>query len=331
MNGGDGEESCRLIQDKNGQVYDCVDFYKQPTFTHPLFKNMSEVKRPSEYAVQGGKYRDIAFNGNGCPSGTIPLLRVNKNYSSEELKSNGPNICTAVVRTRTDPNIKFFGGEGSPSTYKPVADGPGQWSSARIKLQNGPDSIEVGWMVNPTLFNDKEAHLYVRFTAGQSGCINTQCPGFVHVGSEVPLGLIPDHYSQRGGQSYAWKFFIDQQDDGNWWVSMDDDKYAIGYWPKTFFTGLANAATEVEWGGEVSFALEEKVLPEMGNGRFPLYDTKSSAFMQHVTVVDETLHNVNPTNTEKFKSCQALYGVIDAGYQGDYFGHLILFGGPLLP
>ncbi|XP_056686144.1 uncharacterized protein [Spinacia oleracea] len=126
---------------------------------------------------------------------------------------------TAVVRTKMDPNTKFLGGVGSPSLYKPAADGPGEWSSARMKLQNGPDSIEVGWMVNPTFFNDKEAHLYVRFTAGQTSCINTQCPGFVHVGTEVPLGVVPDIYSQRGGESYTWKFFIDKhEDDGNWWV-----------------------------------------------------------------------------------------------------------------
>ncbi|XP_021866509.2 uncharacterized protein [Spinacia oleracea] len=109
---------------------------------------------------------------------------------------------------------------------------------------------------------------------------------------------------------------------------MDNDKYGIGYWPKTLFTGLADVATQVEWGGEVSFDPEAKNIPEMGNGRTPLYDTKSSSYILHVTVVDEARHNVNPTNTEKFKTCQELYGVADAGYQGDYFGRLILFGGP---
>lgn len=128
--------------------------------------------------------------------------------------------------------------------------------------------------------------------------------------------------------------FIENQqheDDGNWWVSMDNDKYGIRYWPKTLFTGLADVATEVEWGGEVSVDPEAKTIPEMGNGKFPLYDTKSSSYMLHVTVVDETRHNVNPTNTEKFKTCKEVYNVIDAGYQGDYFGHLILFGGPATP
>ena len=47
----------------------------------------------------------------------------------------------------TDTNTKFHGGSAIISVYHPSVVGT-QYSSGRIKVQNGPDSIEVGWTVS---------------------------------------------------------------------------------------------------------------------------------------------------------------------------------------
>lgn len=63
-------------------------------------------------------------------------------------------ICTivfviqyAVVRTKFDSMKKYNGGGAYISIYKPAVKNS-QYSSARLNIQNGFDSIKVGWMVS---------------------------------------------------------------------------------------------------------------------------------------------------------------------------------------
>lgn len=54
---------------------------------------------------------------------------------------------SAVIQTNLDDsNRKFFKSNAAISIYRPQVQ-PTQWSSSRIKLLNGADSIEAGWMV----------------------------------------------------------------------------------------------------------------------------------------------------------------------------------------
>lgn len=54
---------------------------------------------------------------------------------------------TAVIRTTGYGGRKFFGASGSVTVYQSKVYG-NEWSASRIKLLNGPDSIEAGWMVS---------------------------------------------------------------------------------------------------------------------------------------------------------------------------------------
>ena len=47
----------------------------------------------------------------------------------------------------TNTNIVYYGGSAIIGVYNPKVKGT-QYSSARIKVQNYPDSIEVGWTVS---------------------------------------------------------------------------------------------------------------------------------------------------------------------------------------
>ncbi|XP_048499744.1 uncharacterized protein LOC104890005 isoform X1 [Beta vulgaris subsp. vulgaris] len=307
-------------------VYDCIDFYKQPAFSHPLLKNLTSKGIPNIVEHQGSK-------AGGCPIGTIPILRTNSDSSNfsqpRSLPSNSEEQCVAVVHTRADLRKRFFGVDGSISIYKPRAQNT-QWSSARVKLINANDYIEAGWMVNPDLFKDYEAHFYAKYMTFQTGCINLQCPGFVQVSKDVRLGNVPDRYSVVGGVQVFWNISIAKhQDDGNWWLSLiGSSTFQVGYWPKELFASLREFATQVEFGGEINSGPLQIQLPEMGNGAKAVYDYKRSAFILHATVVDESFKNVNPQDTEKFTNCNEPYTVLDAGYQGDYAGRAIFFGGP---
>ena len=57
-------------------------------------------------------------------------------------------IAVCYNQNKPDRNKKFVGIEGESTVYKPSVIGDSQWSKARMKLLNGPDIIEVGWMVS---------------------------------------------------------------------------------------------------------------------------------------------------------------------------------------
>ncbi|KAK9735152.1 hypothetical protein RND81_04G187000 [Saponaria officinalis] len=245
---------------------------------------------------------------------------------------NKPYINRAVVRTKDDAK-KFIGAGAGISLFKPKVQNI-QWSSSRIKLINGADSIEAGWMVNPEVFKDNEAHLYTKFSTGGRECINQLCSGFVEVDKNGYLGCI-------------------HQDDGHWWLSVIDENnniIRIGYWPKNLFSSsLAEVATQVEWGGEINNPGASASQPEMGNG-YKAYNTDAAIFSR-IRTVNEGFQNIQPNDFEVahkkgkkndfdvarkkrkkndfevFQDCSPFYTAKDYGYYNDYWGHLIYFGG----
>ncbi|CAO2832975.1 unnamed protein product [Amaranthus hypochondriacus] len=328
------QQAIKTIKIKSG-VYDCIDFYKQPAFNHPLLKNLTNKVVPKLGELQRQNDSGIGFDvDDRCPIGTVPILREYLNsthfLNSSSLPSNDYINCAAVVHTVDDlASTKFCGSGGLIVLYKPYVQAT-QWSSARFKLINGNDFIEAGWMVNPDVFKNFEAHLYVKFSAGTSGCINVGCPGFVQVSTAIPVGAIPSRYTKFGAPiQYGWHLYIDKdQIDGNWWLSIASTKYKIGYWPKEIFTTLGENANQIEWGGEIGSGPKTSQYPEMGFGAKANYNTGHTLSIQAIDIVNEYFISVQPQNTKKVVTCENLYTIRDAGNPGGSFGRIVLFGGP---
>ncbi|KAL9233661.1 hypothetical protein vseg_008626 [Gypsophila vaccaria] len=329
------------IQMNNGQIFKCVDIYKQPAFDDPSL-NLQNVPNLIKLQQQQNVNEDFGFQGRGCPLGTVPILEQPKTYVNNASNVLGskrwPHLqagihCSAKIQTKEDPDNIFYGAESCMTVYKPFAQ-ESQWSSTRIKLLNADESIEAGWMVNPNEFKDIEAHLYASFSAGDKGCINVDCPGFIQVSKNIPLGVAAPEYSHIDDQRpNGWSITIEKHsDDGNWWLSILNQsiqKEGIGYWPKELFKNLSVAANRVEFGGEVDNPNQSSPVPWMGAGYMASYDTKTSSFFSFATVIDANSNHINPPDTEKFEDCDALYTVLDGGTTVDpHLGRLIFYGGP---
>ncbi|XP_028054136.1 uncharacterized protein LOC114258381 isoform X1 [Camellia sinensis] len=78
----------KTIQNNYGDIYDCVDFYKQPAFDHPLLKNhtfhfqMKPTSSPNgsrhQVSSEDSKPLHVGLKGGGCPVGTVPIKRTTK-------------------------------------------------------------------------------------------------------------------------------------------------------------------------------------------------------------------------------------------------------------
>ncbi|KAK9276343.1 hypothetical protein L1049_005875 [Liquidambar formosana] len=178
-----------MYQTEYGEIYDCVDFYKQPAFDHPLLKNhtfhhKTRPASPPQWTrdrdlTTVGRPLSIGLKGGGCPNGTAPIRRTTKDdlirakLFSERLKSSNINPINdetlashyAVVRTSFDRNKKYKGVGASMSIYNPQVTGL-QLSSGQIKIQNDQDYIQFGWTVNPNIY-DNHTRPFTFFSGGE--------------------------------------------------------------------------------------------------------------------------------------------------------------------
>ncbi|KAK9277545.1 hypothetical protein L1049_007090 [Liquidambar formosana] len=294
----------KTIPTEYGEIYDCVDFYKQPAFDHPLLKNhtfhnKTRPASPPQWTrdrdlTTVGRPLSIGLKGGGCPNGTAPIRRTTKDdlirakLFSERLKSSNINPINdetlashyAVVRTSFDRNKKYKGVGASMSIYNPQVTGL-QLSSGQIKIQNDQDYIQFGWTVNPNIYDNHTRP----FT------------------------------------------FFSEDISGNWWLEGGPNHTKIGFWPRRIFTGLADLATHVEWGGEV-ISVPGLPSPPMGSGQFPAGDTSFDALCGNIVIVNETNSIVPPENTLVFEDDDKFYKVKDMGDTQGHLRPLVLFGGP---
>ncbi|KAK9699310.1 hypothetical protein RND81_08G166600 [Saponaria officinalis] len=343
------------MQTEYGDIYDCVDFYEQPAFKHPqlkshkfypemrpnLFPNITSSSSTTRNDFETSKL--YVFENGGCPSGTVPIRRLSEEDRSQaayfsKIKTNGvrnstneqlgpPGTHYAIVQTKSSPNPPNYYGVGAYlSLWNPQVK-ENQYSASQITIQNGPESLQVGWMVNPTMYKEGLTHMFIHTNAGGIHCYNTYCPGFVIVRSDMPPDIVIIGYTERGKIAKIVNFFIYRETiSGNWWLLATENKIPIGFWPNNIFTTLNKYGTYISCGGETYSPLDKPGgLPPMGSGAYPLNIPVQDAFSAHFETADDKLKVINVDGTEKFMDTKK-YIVNDVGIQGSY-GHVLFFGG----
>ncbi|XP_010446190.1 PREDICTED: uncharacterized protein LOC104728982 [Camelina sativa] len=249
----------KTVKTEHGDVYDCVDFYKQPAFDNPLLKDHDfhfdmkpnhEIQRLTTREskdLSSDKIKAFEFKGVGCPHGTVPIKRTTKEdlmrlrnstgsiiHPQTDADEPGLHFAGAQVNNRKLDNMKLGGGEAYFSLYQTPDVGQLQFSSGLIKVAAGDDFIKAGW---------------------------------TDIGS------------------------------GNWWLRLGD--IDVGFWPIQTLVGLGDTATDIYWGGDVFSVPNSKSCPmgngKTMTGPYPnLY-----AYARGVSVLDEnkgTLESVDDRN-----------------------------------
>ncbi|KAK3429158.1 hypothetical protein EUGRSUZ_E00563, partial [Eucalyptus grandis] len=342
----------KTIQTEYGDTYDCVDFYKQPAFDHPLLKNHSFHfdMRPSFRPKRRTNLEGSAANGIksasimrlDCPLGTVPIRRTSKEEliaARTQAKVHDPNadpnteeahgLHLAIVRTKFGSGKKYNGGGMVSSVEMPWAKGS-QYSGGQIKIQSGPDFIQAGWMVNPSLYSHYQTHLFVFTKTAQSSCFNAQCPGFVLVRSDHPMDAILNNISKAPGPVYTYNYFIYRDPtSGLWWLELGEDYTAVGFWPRVIFSGggLRDLANYVEWGGQV-YSPPDIPSPPMGRSTMPLPNILYDASCQDMTTINENHDTEAAGGTGVYADQEKYYQVKDMGHKKAPLHRAMTYGGP---
>ncbi|KAJ8526904.1 hypothetical protein K7X08_029381 [Anisodus acutangulus] len=336
----------KTIKTKYGDTYDCVNFYKQPAFDHPLLKNHNfhpKMKPSLVRTVQdsdtstANKSASIWLKEKGCPSGTVPIKRVTKDDlirqkhipPPEDMAFESTLSNLAIVQIPYNPSNKFAGAGMSANLWNPRIESQ-QHTACRLKIQKGSDILQVGWRVDPTLYRDTKTRSFIHFQAGNTHCFNTLCPGFVIVNSKYPVDASFDTIQQRGGKQ-VWEItmFIERDiANGNWWLLYDENNEQVGFWPQKIFTKLSSFANNVEWGG-VSYSPAGVSEPPMGSSCFPVGDPNYDAYCRRLNVLNDKGQTVHIHTTKVGVTDPHHYGVMDVPHwRGGKFQHMAFYGGP---
>ncbi|KAF5207739.1 putative Carboxyl-terminal peptidase, partial [Thalictrum thalictroides] len=163
--------------------------------------------------------------------------------------------------------------------------------------------------------------------SNNTGCYNTNCPGFVQTNSHISLDNTIWPLSTYGGEQREIFFSIFQHNETHdWWLVIAGN--IVGYWPASLFDSLAVNASLVVWGGATHSPVYELDKPQMGSGHFADEGYGRACYFRSIEVVEEKVHNqftqpISLSVSADKSECYNVHGkaVIGSGYS-------FLFGGP---
>ncbi|XP_042400752.1 uncharacterized protein LOC121990740 [Zingiber officinale] len=279
----EGKPSIRTIQSKIGELYDCVDIYKQPALDHPLLKNHTLQLKPSSLpnGLKLAKPKPATFYGfnDTCPSGTIPIERFQKSdyfrsHHPVDARSESGHYFAILETNGVSPNL-FHGASVRMTTHKLPKVLPNQVSSSSIYLfggSHGPhfdlNVIEAGWHYSPEDYNDNNPRFFTFWTGdgyGNTGCANLRCRGFVRTTtSSIGPGSTVEKFSVYNGEEFLISLQIFKDPSTlNWWFLLQGE--SIGYYPRELLPSMDGGIDKIQMGGYV-FAPSSDPSPPMGSG-----------------------------------------------------------------
>ncbi|KAI3897256.1 hypothetical protein MKX03_036606 [Papaver bracteatum] len=293
----------KSIETEIGDIYDCINIYKQPAFDHPLLRNHKIQMEPNviqEEQIDESIYNMVPRVGRSKLKGTTKKELINAKYLSSWVKRRH------YVSAQPLAEKVYYGGSANIAIANPSVE-QNTFSTGQIWIQSGPtaelNSIEFGWAVFPQLFGDNETRVFGLWT------------GFVQVHPEYSFG---EHIKDGtyGGAQRGFYFSVHRDpESGNWWFINGINNAKIGYWPKEIFTHLASNASVIAYGGVAGTDIG-KLTPPMGHGHLSVFDSRYTCCMQSIKVVQ--------LNRDTKSSC---YVLIFPG-SDILLGILMFFGGP---
>ncbi|CAL5051913.1 unnamed protein product [Urochloa decumbens] len=203
-----------------------------------------------------------------------------------------------------------------------------QETAAAIWVGNQPsqDFILVGWHVKPSLYGDSRTRFFTYWTKDgflTTGCYNTACPGFqLQADARVFPGDVIDPVSETNGrrQNITIKVYKEDQT-GDWWVhyGFNSNPTAVGKFPKSLFTGLADSTADFAFGGYTYNAITQ-LTPPMGSGSSQTGSAASFSDLQYIEqdgTVSAVAGNL-PSHVDN-RSCYSVTPIVN----GKFF-----YGGP---
>ncbi|RZC90797.1 hypothetical protein C5167_028629 [Papaver somniferum] len=314
-----------------GDIYDCVEFHKQPAFDHPLLKNHKFLGRDETASTK--PHNTLMSLGDGCPKGTVPIRRTTKedlirakSFSASTTSSHAPGEEHRAGITLQVVGETFNGASGTLNAWNPTVN-PDQFSSAELALKGGPQeqtsAVKFGWIVSPELYGNNKTRTFAYWTGDgghKTGCYNTRCRGFVQVDRAHPPDMTFAETSHFPGSQVVITVEISlERETGKWWLILHPGPIKIGYWPRKLFPLFNPGAQYVYWGGRVKSGKDGSI-PPMGGGVGPGGFSNANGVIGDLQYYDKNSHVLKPEKIEYTIDCKQYDSHYDNGHHAVYFG-----------
>ncbi|KAL6911975.1 hypothetical protein ACP4OV_000780 [Aristida adscensionis] len=229
------------IQAEDGDVYDCIDIHRQPALSHPLLTDhvirMEPTSYPSGLEIQSELPANISqaqLPNIRCPKGTIPILRKAKVHKEGtipliDIRAEDAEGEKAAIRYWDD----HHGMSASINIYEPLMTRTdGDLTAAWAQINNGPEAIGAGSMVWPKYMETPLPGFI--FTGSNKVCYDHDCPGFVQVEPNAPIGGRLTPVSTIDGHQYEFTVVLFQRDKNlpvAYLFAQRDKNLPVGYRP----------------------------------------------------------------------------------------------------
>lgn len=160
-----------------GDIFDCINIYKQPALDHPFLQNHTIQMTPNIFINEtDDKTESVGIN---CPNGTVPIRGVTKmdiisarsykksRFDREELYYAGLSSLLAEPYKAKECRGKYYGGKATFNSWSPKVSKANQYSIYQVDASSGNHEINIvaaGWMVYPQLFNDSHPRMFAHWT-----------------------------------------------------------------------------------------------------------------------------------------------------------------------
>ncbi|KAI3900173.1 hypothetical protein MKW92_047474 [Papaver armeniacum] len=284
----------KTIYSSWGDIYDCVDFYKQPAFDHPLLKyhKIHKLQFMTPNSELKGHRKTFIFRAHvqKCPQGTVPIRRDTR--KEDLIRAKYLSLSTEPISKPMDASTqeKFAG-----ILYKNEGE---TLFGASAKMSIWKPNVGV----NPFLYNNDIAVRNFLLDC-KAGCFNTLCPGFVQVNREITHTILSTSHSPS---------------DKKWWFVIENA--TIGYWPAEILPRFGH-----------SFDNGLTFVPEMGSGHLPDENFNHTASFTQIQYdnASGTLLDVSDKHLTDIIGCKKNYGMDSYGYLEEQDRrHTIQYGGP---
>ncbi|XP_075645772.1 protein neprosin-like [Castanea sativa] len=280
----------KTIKSPDGDIIDCVDIKKQPAFDHPLLKNHTIQMRPSFYP-KGLLFKESNnVSSNSKPKITQPWY----------LNGRCPEGTIPIRRTKEEDLLRA----SSVANY------------GRQKYNSIPNDNNNAIHEYATLIEEGDTYY------GMNAEINVWNPQ-VQEQDELSLAQFWLAAADNNGVNRdTIEGGVMDNVQGHWWLQLGDD-FLMGYWPSSIFSILANSATSVTWGGEVTNYQRggQHTTTQMGSGHSPEEGPSRASFFQNLKVIDHELVLRGPRDNREIVTHPTCYNLL----KGDDFFY---YGGP---
>ncbi|KAG2332236.1 hypothetical protein Bca52824_003416 [Brassica carinata] len=332
----------------DGDTVECIDRNKQPAFKNYLLRNHKNQETPSEYPITKKVQKksiwptsEAQISTAKCEIGTVPIRQKGATSNHQRTPETGTNSTFAPQHEYAEASVhappKLYGTRATINLWNPlVEDSATELSISQIWLSSGDfdthdlNTIEVGWQVCPSLYNDSKTRFFIYWTSdgyNRTGGYNLEEPGFIQISNSIVLGDSITPISSSGGSQYEMTILVwKDRNSGNWWLCLNNE--LVGYWPAELFTSLADHAESIEWGGEIvnsqSFGRHTKT--QMGSGHFPDEGFGKSSYFRNLEVVYDNNSLQSIQNLKSITTNPECYKIKDLRTR-EWDTHFF-FGGP---